>query len=969
MREAHGLQRAIFSILIIALFIGQLIFPAKIAYAQVGEVPVNSIQGNVINTATKVSTAKTLIESTLQTAKSFAMHFKEFVGDSLATMVAKTVLRTITQSTVNWINSGFKGSPAFVTNPEGFLADITDQVVGQTIEELVPFVCSPFRLDIRIALGLNFSFNTQREIHCRLSDVIANVSGAYNAFVGGDFGAGGWSSWIAITGSPQNNPYGAYLSTVSAINARMVNAAGQEIKLLDWGKGFMSWRECEVPGNPYTPVKKDGTPRTVDGKSLADGGVPLVRYGPCQKKGPIKTPGSVIESSLKSAFDSDLMGLAVADEINEVFAALVNQLIKQVFTSTGLAGVSDRNVNQYAYSGTVDTGQVQTNDVLINSRQIGTELASRNTPQDFDDIVKTKYDAEKQTDLISGGIRAKIDAEVTNTDFQYGLDSGSIYTPITRTGNIALYKTARQSSTYKEAYFEGSAQNAVDGSEGGYSLSFTYDTPDPWWEVDLNTDPNQYNRYTIEEIREVQILPHPTWGTAGKDIYLFISSEPFDADDRPQDVTKTQNNNKAIFYSSGPLKAVNEQIFVKNIPKTVKGPYIRVQMGQSGYLVLREVRVFGSETTRNAGPSLALNKKAIQSTTESGKGPELAVDDGTVSSFSATQNGQNQWWEADLSEGQDKNRYQIEQITRIDVSPRFPIPLKIQDYVVFSEEPFTNISVIKGGTPLTPSALASRICAELPTPGIRSYRISYYADNNMGTVLPSIAERTWHLRIQRCNKSAADAPLKLQDVIAFGKQRALLPGATPVLPLPLFTIAYGAANGEDITNGEKLLNNPADILSDLFISASENQTNLRIGVKFQSILGTPPETKNEVFSAFFASFFVNAQSNQLNWRDLLTTPDFVMTDGCSNGLTRCMNSQEITSAYTVNLKNAEKPIVFLPAYSLYAGDTLKIRLNGEFPKNDIGLQAIPNGDYKIILQIFKGDSAIPTASATISFTE
>ena len=220
------------------LLVAQIFSFAPVAYAQ--GVPIQTDTTNTTsNIATQISTAKSLVEGVLQTAKSFAMHFKEFIGDSLANIVAKAALRAITQSTVNWINSGFKGSPSFVTNPEGFLADVADQVGGQAIEELAPLLCAPFRIDIRAMLGLNFSFNSAQNVRCRLTDVIANVQGSYDSFVAGDFGAGGWNSWINITGVPQNNPYGAYLATADAASIRILSATQGEAKRLDFGRGFL----------------------------------------------------------------------------------------------------------------------------------------------------------------------------------------------------------------------------------------------------------------------------------------------------------------------------------------------------------------------------------------------------------------------------------------------------------------------------------------------------------------------------------------------------------------------------------------------------------------------------------------------------------------------------------------------------------------------------------------------------------
>ena len=54
-------------------------------------------------------------------------HSKESCLDTIAYTAAKIVLAKITQSTLNWINSGFQGSPTFVQNPGSFFASIANE--------------------------------------------------------------------------------------------------------------------------------------------------------------------------------------------------------------------------------------------------------------------------------------------------------------------------------------------------------------------------------------------------------------------------------------------------------------------------------------------------------------------------------------------------------------------------------------------------------------------------------------------------------------------------------------------------------------------------------------------------------------------------------------------------------------------------------------------------------------------------
>ncbi len=229
---------------------------------------------------------------------------KESVLDGILTAAMKIMIQSVTNSIVSWINSGFQGSPAFVTDPAGFLTDVADQVAGNFIAGTeLGFMCEPFALDVRFALNLNYSSTFKNQIFCRLSDVIGNAEN-FAKFTAGDFSQGGWGSWFEITQNPQNNPLGAYIIAQEELTLRTARGQSIELKKLDWGKGFLSYREC---------IRRD-------------------RNGECAEYGPIQTPGSVVESQLNNALFSGQRQLELADEINEIVGALIGQLAQTVLT-------------------------------------------------------------------------------------------------------------------------------------------------------------------------------------------------------------------------------------------------------------------------------------------------------------------------------------------------------------------------------------------------------------------------------------------------------------------------------------------------------------------------------------------------------------------------------------------------------------------------------------------------------------
>ncbi len=240
---------------------------------------------------------------------------KENLLDGIAWAVAKQMVSNITRSLINWINSGFQGSPAFVTDFKQMLLDALDQVAGEYIRSLGglgEFVCSPFQLDVQAALSINYA-NARSgnptgpdENLCTLTGIASNIEN----FLSGT--ADNWGQWLDVTANPQNTPYGAYIAAEAALNIRLKNEAGQEIEVASWGDGFLSKKVCQA----------------VEGTTRED----------CK----ITTPGQVISEALTFQLSTGPRTLIEADEINELIGALLNQLVLQAVQGlNGLLGLSE----------------------------------------------------------------------------------------------------------------------------------------------------------------------------------------------------------------------------------------------------------------------------------------------------------------------------------------------------------------------------------------------------------------------------------------------------------------------------------------------------------------------------------------------------------------------------------------------------------------------------------------------------
>jgi len=234
-----------------------------------------------------------------------SQEIKESILDGIAFMVLNAFISMLTDSIVQWINSGFEGSPGFVEDPAAFFADFGNEVAGQFINSAdLNFLCDPLQLPfIRGALEFNYRQLFRQRARCTPLEIAHNLQ----TFTNGKFNdGGGWGAWFQ-TFTSTGNRYGAYLTASIEMDSRLTRAIGLKQDEVSWGRGFLPQRD--------------------------------------QQSKKIKTPGSVVEQQLNNALDSGKRRIEVADEINEIVGALINALFKTV--NGGLSGASSATSYNY----------------------------------------------------------------------------------------------------------------------------------------------------------------------------------------------------------------------------------------------------------------------------------------------------------------------------------------------------------------------------------------------------------------------------------------------------------------------------------------------------------------------------------------------------------------------------------------------------------------------------------------------
>jgi hypothetical protein len=245
----------------------------------------------------------------------------ETVGQCLVRTLGKLAVQNITDSLVNWINSGFDGKPAFVQDFNKFFSDVGDQAAGTFLQSSdFAFLCSPFSLQVRIAIVQSYA-RRHNAPSCTLTDVIKNI----DSFTSGSFAQGGWKGLLSFNTESANNPFTSFMALSVRMDAKIANAQANAAATIAPG-GFKSVMKC-----PKTPPKDTAVGQNLVGVSQAD-------TSHCE----VVTPGQAVLSQFNATTQANLDSLGVGDSIDQILSALKNALITKIFkTDDGLLGAGN----------------------------------------------------------------------------------------------------------------------------------------------------------------------------------------------------------------------------------------------------------------------------------------------------------------------------------------------------------------------------------------------------------------------------------------------------------------------------------------------------------------------------------------------------------------------------------------------------------------------------------------------------
>ncbi|MDE1966419.1 MAG: hypothetical protein KGI41_04235 [Patescibacteria group bacterium] len=300
---------------------------------------------------------------------------KVCVLDPIAWSVAKVLSQQLTGSIVHWINSGFNGGPAFITNLPQYLGNVSDNRVAQFFSMLGSnSLNSPFQDQITQALQVQYQRGSAPNAFA-LQNQDTMPAGYVDSNGNYDFMKGGLSGWFEYTQNPQNNALGFTIGAQNALSDTVQSANDQALTEANWGQGFLSYRgkgsDCITPASTQNSDVTFLVPHINPDGSLSTTKEPMTLpltsgSGDCLG-GSIQTPASILGPTLTKALGTGFDSLTAANSIGEIISSLVTNLLQNALSS-GLSSLSQSTSG----SGALDQ-QLQT------STSLGGSASSANT--------------------------------------------------------------------------------------------------------------------------------------------------------------------------------------------------------------------------------------------------------------------------------------------------------------------------------------------------------------------------------------------------------------------------------------------------------------------------------------------------------------------------------------------------------------------------------------------------------------
>lgn len=330
-------------------------------------------------------------------ASNTAMHWQDILKEiarQLIMAAEKKLLQKMTQATVNWINSGFHGSPLFLQDPGSFFKDIGKSEIKTAINLIGYDPNQPFGESYALSIINAYKRQLATNLQYSMSKVMTDTT--YMNTCRSSFNGCGWYGFLTNTQYPQNNYLGYTMLVNNELSNKLrgtVQNAAQKVQTtLNQGMGFLSPKNC--PSNPaynngtnefvkpvfqptvtYDPpyktqdqIDESSDPAAAQAKqdaytaiykqtSVSEKAVWNDPNGPNVCPGGLKatTPGSVVANQITMAMGSTFrqseLGAALGNSIGAILDALLNHFLDQGLSAMGGLISGTPSIDNFSYIG------------------------------------------------------------------------------------------------------------------------------------------------------------------------------------------------------------------------------------------------------------------------------------------------------------------------------------------------------------------------------------------------------------------------------------------------------------------------------------------------------------------------------------------------------------------------------------------------------------------------------------------
>jgi hypothetical protein len=258
--------------------------------------------------------------------------FRSGCIDGIAIQLAKNQLTAMTRDTMNWVTSGFNGTPFYPRNIDSFMNSLTSGLLMKEtdyFENLDNAHAGDFpwgRDYARSQINSFRSLNDQANPYQALKTDIFNylIPGATVDTYSTNFSQGGWDGWLGLTQHLADNPLGFTMQAANNLAQRQAQAINDTQQTLLQSGGYFNQQKCDEWSTPVNNGFTTTTPTCLKYETV--------------------TPGSAIRDKINTYINSPERQIELVKTMNDALNALFASLLGR-FQNQGLTGLGTNTVD------------------------------------------------------------------------------------------------------------------------------------------------------------------------------------------------------------------------------------------------------------------------------------------------------------------------------------------------------------------------------------------------------------------------------------------------------------------------------------------------------------------------------------------------------------------------------------------------------------------------------------------------